>query len=364
VIAHARVRSWAQAEHRQHPPGAGLHDLGHCCLARCGRYVWVVRAWIVLFSRQLALVVGAALAYFGVRGVTEGEVEQARRHAADLLALERSIGIDVETALQRAVLDHEWLLTTANWVYIWFHWPLLTITLVWLLVAHRDRYVELRNAIFASGAIGLLIYVSLPMAPPRLFSAEFVDTVTQHSHSYRVLQPPGLVNKYAAMPSLHVGWNLLAGIAWWHAGRVGGKRRSWSIAAVAMPIAMAWATVATGNHWVLDAIVGSLVALAGLAVARRLGRRPLEQVGHLAVAHRAEVAVVLADSTEVARRLDGDVPVRGVTEVGDPAARCHRNGEHDPPRPACSRDLARRSRRRTGRETVVDDDHHPTIERA
>ena len=36
--------------------------------------------------------------------------------------------------------------------------------------------------------------------------------MTLHSHSYRVLQPPGLVNKYAAMPSLHVGWNLLAGI--------------------------------------------------------------------------------------------------------------------------------------------------------
>ena len=152
--------------------------------------------------------------------MTEGNVDQARHHAERLLAFERRLGIDIETTLQQMVLDHDDLLTVANWVYIWLHWPLLTVTLVWLLVAHRDRYFELRNAMFVSGAIGLLIYVTLPMAPPRLFSPDFIDTVTLHSHSYRVLQPPGLVNKYAAMPSLHVGWNLLAGIAWWHAGRL------------------------------------------------------------------------------------------------------------------------------------------------
>ena len=36
--------------------------------------------------------------------------------------------------------------------------------------------------------------------------------MTELSRSYRVLQPPALVNKFAAMPSLHVGWNLLVGI--------------------------------------------------------------------------------------------------------------------------------------------------------
>jgi membrane-associated phospholipid phosphatase len=241
-----------------------------------------VKAWIGLFVRQLALVLGAVLAYFGVRGLTEGDVELARQHSSDLLALERWLRIDIETTLQRAVVDHDWLLTTANWVYIWLHWPVLIGTLVWLLVAHRDRYLELRNAIFVSGAIGMLIYATLPMAPPRLFSPEFIDTVTLHSHSYRVLQPPGLVNKYAAMPSLHVGWNLLAGISWWHAGRSGAKPHTWAVAAIAMPVAMAWATIATGNHWVLDAIVGSLVALIGLAVARRITPHP-------AVAHREEV---------------------------------------------------------------------------
>jgi hypothetical protein len=34
--------------------------------------------------------------------------------------------------------------------------------------------------------------------------------------------------------------------------------------AIVMPVLMAWAVVATANHWVLDVIVGGAVALTGL----------------------------------------------------------------------------------------------------
>ena len=57
------------------------------------------------------------------------------------------------------------------------------------------------------------------VAPPRLLETGFVDTVTEQSNAYRILQPPSLVNKYAAVPSLHVGWNVLIGIALYRAGR-------------------------------------------------------------------------------------------------------------------------------------------------
>ena len=53
-----------------------------------------------------------------------------------------------------------------------------------------------------------------PVAPPRFLTAYgFVDTVTEETEAYRVLQPPVFVNQYAAVPSLHFGWNLLMGIA-------------------------------------------------------------------------------------------------------------------------------------------------------
>lgn len=221
-----------------------------------------MRVWLLLLGRQAVLVVGAILCYFGVRGFTEGAIEIADRNAGWIFDLERDLLLDLELGLQSALLDHRALLDLANWVYIWMHWPLITVTLVWLFVRHRPTYFEFRNAIFISGAIGLVIYASFPATPPRLFDGAFVDTVTQHSHSYRVLQPPGLVNKYAAMPSLHMGWNLLAAITWFRASRA----RWRLVPVVMMPLMMAWATVATANHWVLDVLAGSTVALTGLAI--------------------------------------------------------------------------------------------------
>jgi membrane-associated phospholipid phosphatase len=97
---------------------------------------------------------------------------------------------------------------------------------------------------------------------------EVVDTITERSTSYRTLQPPGLINKYAALPSLHFGWNLLVGIVLWRVTR----SRAIRAFAVVMPVAMAFAVVATGNHYVVDVLAGGVVALAGLAGALALPR--------------------------------------------------------------------------------------------
>ena len=85
------------------------------------------------------------------------------------------------------------------------------------------------------------------------------------------------------MPSLHVGWSLLAAIAVFRA-----TSRTWLRAlAVAHPVLMALAVTATGNHYLVDSLAGALVALLALlvtalalrgagagAVARRGARRP------------------------------------------------------------------------------------------
>ena len=222
----------------------------------------------MLFLRQLVLFGLAALAYFGVRGLTEGDVSAATRNADWVLDAERALWLDLELGIQNVLLEHQVYVDIANWIYIWGHWPVVVATLLWLVFAHRDDYFELRNAMFISGAIGLIIFASFPVSPPRLFSVDYVDTVTQHSESYRVLQPPALVNKYAAVPSLHFGWNLLVALTWYRVG----KGPLFAVGAVVMPVAMAWAVVATSNHWTMDVITGGMVALTGLALerARRL----------------------------------------------------------------------------------------------
>jgi hypothetical protein len=317
---------------------------------------------MVMFIRQLALVGGAVLAYFGVRGLTEGNEHIARAHAADVLALQQRLGIAFETRFQQPVIAYDWLRDLANWSYIWLHWPLLIGTLLWFVIAHQDAYVRLRNAMFFSGGIGLVIFAGFPVAPPRLFSSTYIDTITLHSVSYRVLQPPALVNAYAAMPSLHVGWNLLAGIMWWQVLR----RRRWRYAGVVMPGVMIWATIATGNHWVLDAVAGSAVALVGLALEwlrrRTFGVRVPEDAGDLVVADRPEVAIVGSDRDEVIRGVDGDVVVGSTGEIALPAGWRDGNRQDDAGSATLASHVAGGPRCRARGDTVVDDDDRATGE--
>jgi PAP2 superfamily len=221
--------------------------------------------WRILLL-QVLLVAGAAVAYFGVRGLTQSALAEAAANARRLVEVETALGLDWETGLQSLVLGESALVTLANWVYIYGHWPIVVATLAVLFVMLPDRYYTLRNAMFISGAIGLVIFALVPVAPPRLGILDLVDTVTQRSSSYRTLQPPGLINRYAALPSLHFGWNLLVGIAIWQATRNPLVRAL----AVVMVAAMAFAVVATANHYVVDVLAGAVVALAGLAAAHAL----------------------------------------------------------------------------------------------
>ena len=225
-----------------------------------------VPAWVRPLGEVLTVAV-ATLLYFLARGFVDGREAEAVRHAEDLIRLERDLGIFWEPRLQGWALDLPVLGTLANWVYIWGHWPVIAATLTWLLVAHRDAFPTYRNALLLSGAVGLVIFTLYPMAPPRFIEAQgFVDTITLHSQAYRVLQPPSLVNQYAAMPSLHVGWDLLMGIA--IATHARGRLR---VVGWVLPALMVAAVVLTANHYLLDGVVGAALVLASLRVVRATG---------------------------------------------------------------------------------------------
>lgn len=214
------------------------------------------------FLRQLGFIVTAILLYFGVRGLTQGQVDVAVENGLRVLAFEARLGIDIEQWAQGLIIDNQRLMTIANGIYIWGHWPVIAATLVWLHRTRRYEFLLLRNAMFISGAVGLVIFATYAVAPPRLLDVGLFDTVTQHSDAYRILQPPALVNKYAAIPSLHVGWNVLVGIALYRSARGISLR----VFAILSPLLMAVAVVVTANHYVIDGILGSVLALIGLAV--------------------------------------------------------------------------------------------------
>ncbi len=221
-------------------------------------------------AREALVLAPAYLLYFFIRGLMETRDGAAFGAAGRIIELERSLGIFWEQRLQQQILRHDPLVSLVNWIYIWGHWPVIFGTLIWLVLHDRASYRRYRNAILISGALGLVIFALFPVAPPR-FMADwgFVDTVTQRSHAYRVLQPPSLTNPYAAMPSLHLGWNLLIGIALFRHG----ARRATKLAGLLLPTAMFASIVLTANHYLLDGLGGAAVALVGLWAAVLLQHR-------------------------------------------------------------------------------------------
>jgi hypothetical protein len=221
-------------------------------------------------AREVALVLAGYFAYFLVRGFTEGNQAQAVSHAHRIVGIEKALGFFWEPAIQRHVVEHHWIVTAANWMYIYGHWPLIACVAAWLVAKRPGAFSLFRTAFFVSGAIGIIMFVTFPVAPPRLADVGVVDTVTMYSNSYRVLQPAAFVNQYAAVPSLHFGWDLLIGIAlitqspW----------RPVKLLGAIVPVLMLSAIVVTANHYIFDAFAGGVVALIGLAVAYALQGRP------------------------------------------------------------------------------------------
>src|SRR5574341_585522 len=216
---------------------------------------------------EILLIALALPIYYGVRGITQTNVDDAVNRGVDIIRLERSLGIFWEVELQSWILPYSWLVKFLNWFYLFGHLPVIGSLAVWMYFWHRPQYLLMRNAFLLSGAIALIFYVNFPTAPPRLLPHElgfgFVDTVVAQYKESRPLTPSWFVNEYAAFPSMHIGWNLLVGIALFLSSRNIFIRAF----AVLMPLAMFTDIILTGNHYILDAFAGSAVMLLGLGIA-------------------------------------------------------------------------------------------------
>ena len=248
-------------------------------------------------AHEVILVAAAMVAYFVVRNLTVGGVEEAIANAERIVVLEERMHVDWEDGVQASIVGSDTAVMLANWIYIWGHWPVILGTAIVLYLRRPDRYYLLRNALFVSGAVGFLFFALVPVAPPRLLDLGLVDTVTEQSQAYRALQPPGLTNQFAAFPSLHLGWNLAVGIVLLTTTTHVAVR----LFAVVFPLAMGFAVIATANHFVLDVAGGIVVVLVGLAVAHAMERqRGVATLGDSGSDARSEISRTRA--TPVSRR--------------------------------------------------------------
>lgn len=211
---------------------------------------------------ELLLVALVLLAWHAIRIPVEGDVATSLAHANDVLGLERTLSIDMEAWLIASTVGAA---STLEWLYTNIHLPVLFgfVTAVRLLAP--DRYPLLRTTFMLSFVPAALVIWLYPLAPPHWLpefgfglpptDAELTSTTGALFH-----------NTTAAAASQHFGFALFVAAAsiWLF------PRSPFAWATIAYPVLAFVVIVGTGNHYVLDCIVGTLTFVLAAAVASRL----------------------------------------------------------------------------------------------
>ena len=230
--------------------------------------------WGWPLAREITIIAVGLVLYRLVRLVAMDEIDTALLNSQRIVDWERALGIFNEVGLQSLVLGNDALIWVLNRYYFLGHFLGMAILLTWLYIAQYDCYGRVRRVLFTSTVAALVIHVSFPLAPPRWFPQHgFADTLQLYGPKiYDSETIVNTANQIAAMPSLHVGWALIAGWA-----ITTSTRSRWRWLGYGHPIAMTLAVVITANHWWLDVIGAvALVYVAILAdrpMQRRLDRR-------------------------------------------------------------------------------------------
>jgi hypothetical protein len=221
--------------------------------------------WVDLL-RQCSLFGLAYLLYRLVEGIVASNSSLAFAHAREVISLERSLHIFVEVQVQSWATSSHLLMVIATWVYINAQTTILVALLFYLYIAHNRSYYFVRNMLFIGMAICLIGYGLFPTAPPRLLPEwGFIDTIHQVTGiSGNGTIEPIFFNPYAAVPSMHVACAVMFGWSFVRLVRNRIAKVLWAL----WPLFITFMTVITGNHFLIDAVLGLFVAGISLVAAR------------------------------------------------------------------------------------------------
>ena len=218
--------------------------------------------------REVAIGLGIYGVYLTVRHLVVNADGQRRaaENAQRIVALERRLGIHVEPEVQAILLPRRRVVAVLNVAYVTLN---VGLTVGWLMRLFRRRdpaYHRLRRAAALATLGAQPVFLLFPTAPPRTLD-HFVDTIADVTG---VDLDKGVVARLydpiAAMPSIHITYAVVTA-----AGIVQTSRSPLAkVLAPAYPPAVAFVIFATANHYVLDALAGAALGLAGLRLARAL----------------------------------------------------------------------------------------------
>ncbi len=226
------------------------------------------------FWLQFAIFWSFYVAYEGSRTLAEGDRYIAMRNALDVRRAQDLLGINWERAIQNWALNGpDIVMAVANWTYFNCQFTITYALLLFIYFRRNHAFYFIRNALLLTSWAGLVGYILLPTAPPRMLGGlGFVDTLQQTAVNHESSLISFFSNPYAAMPSLHTAYAVIIGCAGVLVFANPLVRGLW----VGYPALVVFSIVATANHWLLDAAVGAFVALFALlfAFAANRGRIP------------------------------------------------------------------------------------------
>ena len=215
-------------------------------------------------SIEVATLAALYALYEVVRGQGHATVAAAREHTGWIVDLERSLHVFGERAVQNAANAVPAVPTLLGILYVVLHFAGTGAFLVWLYRRHPERFARVRNTMIGATGIALALYVTFPVAPPRLAALGFVDTVSHKTGINLSSDLLGnLYNPFAAVPSLHFGYALLVGVTLASIAR----RPLLRVLAWSYPVLMLLVIVATGNHFFFDAAAGAVAIGVGYLMA-------------------------------------------------------------------------------------------------
>ena len=211
------------------------------------------------------------------------------RHFADMLGRPVMVTPQIEadkflffgtlptTWLQQHVYDPSathWWDIAGSMVYV-SHFLAVWVIAAVLYLRNRDEWFRWARALVALSFAGLVTFALQPTAPPWYaardgfippvvrIATRGLDEIGLHGAKTLIDNGASLTNDVAALPSLHTAFAVL--ISAWFLPRIPRRMRWWAWPLlIAYPVAMLTMLVYSGEHYVIDGIVGALYVVGVL----------------------------------------------------------------------------------------------------
>jgi hypothetical protein len=167
-----------------------------------------------------------------------------------LFSFDSSLRVQIAFLMGQAYALWPWFKAAGTFFYIGLP---LVIGLVYAgqLLRDRTRAISAMVAFLITGPVGVVFYNLLPaVGPIHIFLSQFPWKPIPTEQATRLLvEPIAVAGLRNCMPSLHMGWVLLA---WWYSHGLSVWERGIAMAFVVFTI---FATMGTGEHYLIDLVV-------------------------------------------------------------------------------------------------------------